>query len=192
MLPCRLESTMEVIPTPIAGLLQLKPRLFHDGRGWFLESYNRETFLKAGIEETFVQDNHSQSVKGTLRGLHFQSTPGQAKLIRCTRGAVWDVAVDIRPGSPTFGTHFGVELREEVPLQVLIPIGFAHGFLVLSETAEVQYKCSNVYNGATETGIAWDDPDLGVQWPLGGMVPTLSERDTRNQSFKAYRKSLGL
>jgi dTDP-4-dehydrorhamnose 3,5-epimerase len=183
---------MEVIPTPIAGLLLIKPRLFRDGRGWFLESYNRETFLKAGIGETFVQDNHSQSAKGTLRGLHFQTTPGQAKLIRCTRGAVWDVAVDIRPGSPTFGKHFGVELRGEDPLQLLIPIGFAHGFLVLSEAAEVQYKCSNVYNAATESGIAWDDPDLRVAWPLGGMVPTLSERDTRNQSFQAYKKSLGL
>lgn len=183
---------MDVSSTPIAGLLQVRPKVIRDGRGWFLESYNRETWVKAGIVETFVQDNHSQSAQGTLRGLHFQTTPGQAKLIRCTRGAIWDVAVDIRPGSPTFGSHFGLELRGEEPLFVFIPIGFAHGFLVLSETAEVQYKCSNVYNGATESGIAWDDPDLQVPWPLRGVSPLLSDRDSKNQSFKAFKAKSGL
>jgi dTDP-4-dehydrorhamnose 3,5-epimerase len=183
---------MEVIPTPLAGLLQVRPKLFKDSRGWFLESYNRETWLKAGISETFVQDNHSQSARGTLRGLHFQTTPGQAKLIRCTRGVIWDVAVDIRPQSPTFGRHFGQELRGEDPLFLFIPIGFAHGFLVLSETAEVQYKCSNVYDAATESGIAWDDPDLAVAWPLEGMAPLLSDRDRKNQSFKAFKAARGL
>jgi dTDP-4-dehydrorhamnose 3,5-epimerase len=182
---------MDVSPTPIAGLLQVRPKVFRDGRGWFLESYNRETWSKAGIAETFVQDNHSQSAKGTLRGLHFQTTPGQAKLIRCTRGTIWDVAVDIRPDSPTFGKHFGLELRGEDPLFFFIPIGFAHGFLVLSETAEVQYKCSNVYNAATESGIAWDDPDLGVPWPLGGIMPILSERDLKNRSFKDFKATVG-
>lgn len=180
---------MEVIPTPLAGLLLLRPKLFRDGRGWFQEAYNRETLLKAGIDTVFIQDNHSLSVRGTLRGLHYQSSPGQAKLIRCTRGSVWDVAVDIRRDSPTFGEHFGVVLREEDPQQVLIPVGFAHGFLVLSETAEVQYKCSNVYNAATECGIAWDDPDLGVPWPLDGMEPLLSERDRKNPSFREFRTS---
>ena len=182
---------MEVLPTPLSGLLMLRPKLFRDGRGWFQESYNRETLLKAGIDTVFVQDNHSLSGRGTLRGLHFQSTPGQAKLIRCTRGSIWDVAVDIRPDSPTFGSHHGVVLREEDPLQILIPVGFAHGFLVLSETAEVQYKCSNVYNAATETGIAWDDADLRVPWPLEGLETVLSERDRKNQSFREFKAALG-
>lgn len=179
---------MEVIQTPLSGLLLLRPKLFRDGRGWFLESYNRDVFAKAGIAETFVQDNHSRSSKLSLRGLHFQTHPGQAKLIRCTLGEVWDVAVDIRAGSPTFGRHFGVRLDQDDPQQLLIPIGFAHGFVVLSDFAEVQYKCSNVYNAATESGIAWDDPDLGVPWPLQGEAPVLSERDKKNQSFKEYQK----
>lgn len=183
---------MEIIPTPLAGLVQIRPRVFRDGRGWFLESYNRETFHKAGIDLTFVQDNHSLSAKGTLRGLHFQTHPGQAKLVRCTSGSIWDVAVDIRPGSATFGRHFGAVLTAEDPLQLLIPVGFAHGFLVLSATAEVQYKCSNVYDAATESGIAWDDPDLGVPWPLEGAVPLISDRDRKNQSFRELKKSLGL
>lgn len=182
---------MEISPTPLSGLLQIRPKLFRDGRGWFLESYNREAFLKAGIAETFVQDNHSSSTKGTLRGLHFQTRPGQAKLVRCTQGVIWDVAVDIRPESPTFGKHFGAELRADDPAQLFIPVGFAHGFLVLSESAEVQYKCSNVYNAATESGIAWDDPDLAVAWPLSGLAPLISDRDKRNQSFKAFMDSLG-
>lgn len=182
---------METIRTPIAGLLLVRPKLFRDPRGWFLESYNRDAFLGAGIPETFVQDNHSQSVQGTLRGLHFQTRPGQAKLIRCTQGSIWDVAVDIRAGSPTFGSHFGCELKADDPLQLFIPVGFAHGFLVLSETAEVQYKCSNVYNPATESGIAWDDPDLRVPWPLYGITPIISDRDRKNQSFQAFRTALG-
>lgn len=182
---------MEVTATPLEGLLLLRPKLFRDGRGWFQESYNRETLLKAGIDAAFVQDNHSLSARGTLRGLHFQTTPGQAKLIRCTRGTIWDVAVDIRAGSPTFGKNFGVELREEDSRQIFIPVGFAHGFLVLSESAEVQYKCSNVYNAATESGIAWDDPDLRVPWPLQGIAPLISERDKHNQSFAAFKAALG-
>lgn len=182
---------MEVLPTPLPGLLLLRPKLFRDGRGWFLESYNQETLRKAGIDTVFVQDNHSLSSRGTLRGLHFQSSPGQAKLIRCTRGSIWDVAVDIRPDSPTFGNHYGVVLREDDPQQLLIPVGFAHGFLVLSETAEVQYKCSNVYNAATEAGIAWNDPDLRVPWPLEGLEPVLSERDKKNQSFRQFKAAPG-
>lgn len=176
--------------TPLDGLLILRPRLFKDDRGWFLESYNRETFGKAGVTETFVQDNHSRSARNTLRGLHFQTRPGQAKLIRCTAGRIWDVAVDIRPGSVTFGRHFGIELSGEDTAQLFIPIGFAHGFLVLSDWAEVQYKCSNLYEAATESGIQWDDPELAVAWPLGEALPLVSERDRRNQSFAAYRKNL--
>ncbi len=181
---------METTRTPLDGLLLLRPRLFKDGRGWFLESYNRNTFLAAGISESFVQDNHSASVRNTLRGLHFQTHPGQAKLIRCTAGRIWDVAVDIRPSSSTFGRHFGVELAAGDALQMFIPVGFAHGFLVLSDTAEVQYKCSNVYNAATESGIQWDDPDLAVAWPLGGEQPVISERDRKNQSFAAFREKV--
>lgn len=182
---------MESAATPLAGLTILRPRVFRYSRGWFQESYNRDTLLKAGIYTVFVQDNHSQSARGTLRGLHFQTVPGQAKLIRCTRGAIWDVAVDIRPGSPTFGAHYGAELREDDPQQIFIPVGFAHGFLVLSETAEVQYKCSNVYIAEAESGIAWDDPDLRVPWPLSGLEPVLSERDRKNQSFRDFKRTVG-
>jgi dTDP-4-dehydrorhamnose 3,5-epimerase len=179
---------MEVTKTPLDGLLVLRPRLFKDDRGWFLESYNRNAFQAAGISETFVQDNHSASVRDTLRGLHFQSHPGQAKLIRCTAGKIWDVAVDVRPSSPTFGGHFGMDLTPEDGRQMFIPVGFAHGFLVLSDLAEVQYKCSNVYNASTESGIQWDDPDLAVAWPLGSRKPVVSERDKKNQSFAEFRK----
>jgi dTDP-4-dehydrorhamnose 3,5-epimerase len=178
---------MEATKTPLDGLLLLRPRLFKDDRGWFLESYNRNTFQAAGIAETFIQDNHSASVRGTLRGLHFQTHPGQAKLIRCTSGKIWDVAVDIRPSSATFGKHFGMELTPDGALQMFIPVGFAHGFLVLSDFAEVQYKCSNVYNASTESGIQWDDPDLAVAWPLGPVPPVISERDRKNQSFAEFR-----
>jgi dTDP-4-dehydrorhamnose 3,5-epimerase len=178
---------MEVKKTPLDGVLLVRPRLFKDDRGWFLESYNRDVFLAVGIVETFVQDNHSRSSLHTLRGLHFQTHPGQAKLIRCTSGKVWDVAVDIRKNSPTFGQHFGTELSADDPTQILIPVGFAHGFLVLSDWAEVQYKCSSVYNGATESGIQWDDPDLNVPWPLGSGSPLISDRDRKNQSFADFR-----
>jgi dTDP-4-dehydrorhamnose 3,5-epimerase len=181
---------VEATKTPLDGLLIVRTRVFKDPRGWFTECYNRDTFAAAGIAETFVQDNHSASVRGTLRGLHFQTKPGQAKLIRCTAGRIWDVAVDIRPSSATFGKHFGMELASGDPAQLFIPIGFAHGFLVLSETAEVQYKCSSVYNAATESGIQWDDPDLAVDWPLQGQSPIISDRDTKNQSFAELRKKL--
>jgi dTDP-4-dehydrorhamnose 3,5-epimerase len=181
---------METIRLPLDGLLLLKPKVFRDDRGWFLESYNRSAFEAAGVREAFVQDNHSSSAQGTLRGLHFQTHPGQAKLIRCTRGRIWDVAVDIRPSSPTFGRHFGAELDADSMAQLFIPIGFAHGFLVLSEAAEVQYKCSNLYNPATESGLAWDDPELSVPWPLQGLSPLLSERDKKNQSFAEFRRKL--
>jgi dTDP-4-dehydrorhamnose 3,5-epimerase len=181
---------MEVQQTALDGVLVLRPRIFKDGRGWFQESYNRDAFLAAGITETFVQDNHSRSVQHTLRGLHFQTQPGQAKLIRCTLGRIWDVAVDIRPQSRTYGEFFGMEISAEDAVQILIPVGFAHGFMVLSEWAEVQYKCSNVYNGATESGIQWDDAELKVAWPLGSALPLLSERDKKNPSFAEHRAKL--
>jgi len=175
--------------TALEGLLIVKPQVFRDARGFFVESYNRERFHVAGIDTEFVQDNHSKSSKGTLRGLHFQTTPGQVKMIRCTRGRIWDVAVDIRPGSATYGQHFGIELTPDECTMLYIPIGFAHGFLVLEDDTEVQYKCSNVYNPATEAGIAWDDADLNVPWPLDrvGGAPLLSERDKTNQSFLEWK-----
>ena len=147
-------------------------------------------FQAAGIGETFIQDNHSASVGGTLRGLHFQTHPGQAKLTRCTAGKIWDVAVDLRPSSVSFGRHFGVELTAEDPCQLFIPVGFAHGFLVLSDWAQVQYKCSNLYNASTESGIQWNDPDLAVAWPLGATLPLISDRDKKNQSFADFREKI--
>lgn len=180
--------------TPLEGLLIVKPQVFRDARGFFIESYNRPRFVAAGITTEFVQDNHSLSARGTLRGLHFQTTPGQAKLIRCTRGRIWDVAVDIRPGSATFGRHFAAELSPEDFAMLYIPVGFAHGFLVLSDEAEVQYKCSNVYEASTEAGLAWDDAGLGIAWPLDrvGGTPLLSERDKTNPTFADWKRGRGI
>ena len=176
--------------TPLEGLRIIRPKIFRDPRGFFVESYNRSVFAAAGITTEFVQDNHSRSSRGTLRGLHYQSTPGQAKLIRCTSGTIWDVVVDIRPKSPTFGNNFGMELRPEDTAMLFIPIGFAHGFVVLSETADVQYKCSSVYNAATESGIRWNDPELAVPWPLQGLDPLLSERDQKAPTFAEYKAKI--
>ncbi|NLB64544.1 MAG: dTDP-4-dehydrorhamnose 3,5-epimerase [Fibrobacter sp.] len=175
---------MKVEELPIAGLKLISPRVFGDERGWFYESFNVDKMAELGITHGWDQDNHSRSVQNTIRALHFQSTPGQAKLVRCTLGAVWDVAVDLRSDSPTFGQWHGVELTGENQKMLYIPAGFAHGFCVLSEVAEFQYKCSTVYDGDTETGIAWDDPDIGVKWPITD--PLLSERDQQNQSFKQW------
>lgn len=180
---------MKVETTPIGGLLIIQPDLFPDSRGFFFESYNEDRFAAAGITLAWKQDNHARSIKATLRGLHFQRGEGQAKLVRCVRGAVWDVAVDIRPGSPTLGQWFGLELTEENKLMFLVPTGFAHGYAVLSEEAEVLYKCSRVYDGKLEDGIAWDDPELAVQWPVA--EPVLSARDLGNQSFRQYLEKLG-
>lgn len=180
---------MDVIveKTPLDGLLIIRPHVFHDSRGFFVESYNKEAFAKAGIDTIFVQDNHTKSSQGTLRGLHFQTSPGQIKLIRCTQGKIWDVAVDIRQESKTFGQHFALELTPDEAVMFYIPLGFAHGFFTLSETAEVQYKCSNVYNASTEAGIAWNDPDLNIPWPLNGIEPLLSERDKNTPLLKDLR-----
>lgn len=180
---------MTITPLPLAGLLRLTPRVFADSRGFFMESYRESSLRDAGVEAHFVQDNHSQSMKNVVRGLHFQTHPGQAKLIRCTRGLVWDVAVDLRPDSPTFGRWHGEELSAENAHQLFIPIGFAHGFAVLSDVAEVQYKCTSYYNGATEAGIAWNDPQLAVDWRVAD--PILSERDRQTPSFAAWCASNG-
>lgn len=180
---------MNVVPGGLEGLLVIEPKVFRDDRGFFLEPYNAQRYRAAGVGADFVQDNHSFSTRGVLRGLHFQTSPGQAKLLRCGRGSIWDVAVDIRPGSATFGKWWGLELDSQSHRQLYIPVGFAHGFCVLSDEAEVLYKCSSVYDPATESGIAWDDPDFAVDWPLKD--PIISVRDQRNQSFAQYRTRIG-
>jgi dTDP-4-dehydrorhamnose 3,5-epimerase len=176
---------MNIEPTDLPGVLIITPRVFKDPRGFFFESYNAKQFKAHGIEAVFVQDNHSQSTRGTLRGLHLQLPPmAQDKLVRCARGAIWDVAVDIRAGSPTFGRWVGVELSAGNFRQLLIPSGYAHGFCVLSDEAEVLYKASAVYSPAHERGIAWDDPDIGIAWPI--TEPLLSDRDRRAESLVSY------
>ena len=163
----------------------IRVRRFGDERGWFSESYNAARFAEAGIRDQFVQDNHSFSAaKGTLRGLHFQSAPhAQAKLVRCTAGAIWDVAVDIRSGSPTRGRWVGATLTAEHGEQLYIPVGFAHGFVTLTENVQVQYKASDFYAPQCEGAVRWDDPGVAVEWPLGGTVPTLSDKDAMAPSF---------
>ncbi len=176
---------MQIETTTLPGVLVITPRVFRDARGFFLESYNAEAWRSAGIETDFVQDNHSKSTRGTLRGLHFQLPPAaQVKVLRVVRGAVWDVAVDIRVGSPTFGQWVGVELTADNFRQVYVPTGFAHGFCVLSDEAEILYKTSAVYSPAHERGIAWNDPQLAVAWPV--TEPLLSDRDRRAGSLADY------
>ena len=180
---------MKLIETGIDGLLVIEPKIFGDHRGYFFESFSQKEFDDAvGSHTGFVQDNESFSGKGVLRGLHFQKgKDAQAKLVRVIEGEVWDVAVDLRPKSPTFGRHFGVTLTGENHLQFFIPRGFAHGFLVLSKTALFQYKCDNYYAPQSEDGIIWDDPTLSIPWPLDeGTKPILSDRDLRHQTFETY------
>lgn len=180
---------MEIIELPLSGAKLIKPRLFGDARGFFFESYSEARYRDAGMPEVWVQDNHSSSVKGTLRGLHYQAKPGQAKLVRVTRGRIFDAVVDIRPGSPTFGKWHGEEIDAEQHCQIYIPVGFAHGFCVLSDIAEVQYKVSSPYDGAQECSIRWNDPDIGLVWPVS--APILSERDQTSESFAAFKAKLG-
>lgn len=149
----------------IEGLYVIKPAVHGDARGYFMETYNQNDFKEIGINETFVQDNQSMSVKGVLRGLHFQISFPQAKLVRVAKGKVFDVVVDLRKGSGTYGKWYGLELSEENKTQFFIPKGFAHGFLVLSETAEFFYKCTDFYHAGDEGGIAWNDPAIGIRWP---------------------------
>jgi len=176
---------MNIETTDLPGVLIITPRVFKDARGFFFESYNAEQFRARGIGTVFVQDNHSQSTRGTLRGLHLQLPPmAQDKLVRCTRGTIWDVAVDIRAGSPTFGCWVGVELSAANFRQLYIPRGFAHGFCVLSDEAVVFDKASAVYSPAHERGLAWDDPAIGIAWPIA--EPLLSDRDRRAESLAGY------
>jgi dTDP-4-dehydrorhamnose 3,5-epimerase len=176
---------MQIEPTSLPGVFVITPRVFTDSRGFFFESYNQETFRELGIDTAFVQDNHSRSSRGTLRGLHFQLPPAsQVKLVRVIRGAVWDVAVDIRVGSPTFLQWAGVELSAENFRQFYIPVGFAHGFCVLSDEAEVLYKTSHVYSPSHEQSIVWNDRNLNMGWPIGN--PMLSSRDQHASSLADY------
>ena len=174
---------MQVKRFHIEGVALVIPKVHGDNRGWFVESYNERRYKEAGITCDFVQDNHSMSKRGTLRGLHYQVQNAQDKLVRCTRGRVWDVAVDVRPGSPTYGEWVGVYLDEQDHHQLFVPKGMAHGFQVLSDVAEFQYKVSDFYYPEHERGIMWDDPDLAVEWP-GEDVPLLSAKDKVNQAFK--------
>jgi dTDP-4-dehydrorhamnose 3,5-epimerase len=171
---------MKVKETGIAGLLILEPKVFKDPRGYFFENYHMDRLVEAGIDRSFIQDNESRSVQGVLRGLHFQKAPhAQAKLVRVILGRIYDVAVDIRPGSPTYGHWFGLELSEENFLQILIPAGFAHGFSVLSDHTIVQYKCDQYYHPESEAGIRFDDPDLGIDWKIDPEKAIISEKDRK-------------
>jgi dTDP-4-dehydrorhamnose 3,5-epimerase len=175
---------MKIIETPLPGLLILEPRVFADTRGYFLESYNQKKFTAAGISTVFVQDNESKSGMGVIRGLHYQLDPySQTKLVRVIQGSVYDVAVDCRKGSPTFGQSFGLELSEENKLQFFIPKGFAHGFSVLSEAAVFSYKCDSLYNPAAERGILYNDPALKINWGIEASEAIVSGKDTIHPLF---------
>jgi dTDP-4-dehydrorhamnose 3,5-epimerase len=163
------------VDTSLEGVFVVEPEVHGDERGFLVEAFREDAWRDLGVDVEFVQENQSRSAQRTLRGLHFQRTPGQAKLVRCLRGAVWDVAVDLRRDSPTYGRGEGVELDDRAQRQLFIPVGFAHGFCVLSETADVAYKLSSYYDPATEAGFAWDDPEVGIEWPISD--PILSERD---------------
>jgi dTDP-4-dehydrorhamnose 3,5-epimerase len=176
---------MNALPTPIEGLLVLEPKVFGDERGFFMESYNQRMFRElTGTEPDFVQDNHSRSARGVLRGLHYQLQQPQGKLVRVTSGVVFDVAVDLRRASTTFGQWHGVELSGENKRQFWVPAGFAHGFVVLSESADFLYKTTDFYAPQHERCIAWNDPTLAIDWHLGGIEPTLSAKDLAGLRFE--------
>ena len=170
---------MEIRKTEIPEVLVIEPAVFGDDRGFFFEAFNLEAFEEStGISRAWVQDNHSRSARNVLRGLHFQNPHPQGKLVRCGRGAIYDVAVDIRESSDTYGHWVGVELTEANKLQLWVPEGFAHGFLVLSEVADVLYKTTEYYMPEADHSLRWDDPQIGIEWPLGDTSPILSRKDT--------------
>jgi dTDP-4-dehydrorhamnose 3,5-epimerase len=174
--------------TKLEGIVLVEPQVHGDERGFFVETYSRDAWAELGVDAEFVQHNHSRSSKGTLRGLHFQTEPGQAKLLRCARGSILDVAVDLRRGSDTFGQWEAHVLDDERHHQLYVPIGFAHGFVVLSDVADVAYLVSSLYDPATEAGIAWDDPEVGVDWQVTD--PLLSERDRQAPRLAEIADSL--
>lgn len=170
---------MRITRTELEGVLIIEPKVHEDARGFFVESFRANRYADAGIEGTFVQDNHSRSSRGVLRGLHFQLEHPQGKLVSVISGAIFDVAVDIRRGSPTFGQWTGTRLDDQRHGQLYVPPGFAHGYCVLSDTADFVYKCTDYYHGEDDRGIAWNDPDLGIDWPIDD--PVLSERDQQHR-----------
>jgi dTDP-4-dehydrorhamnose 3,5-epimerase len=176
------------LETSIEDLMLIEARVIADDRGFFFETFRANEYADLGIDVPFVQDNHSRSARGTVRALHFQVEPGQAKLVRAARGEIWDVAVDLRRDSPTYGQYAAFELSDENARQLFVPVGFAHGFCVTSETADVAYKVSSYYDGPTERGIAFDDPAIGIPWPVS--EPRVSERDRRNPRLEEIAPEL--
>lgn len=176
---------MKVIKTDLEGVIIIEPTIFGDHRGWFMETYSEAKFFEAGLDLNFVQDNQSFSAaKGTLRGLHYQLNPkAQTKLVRCTKGAIFDVAIDIRKNSPSFGEWFGIKLTEENKKQLLVPKGFAHAFITLTDNVEVQYKVDELYSPENDRGIIWNDPEIGIEWP-SDITPILSEKDQKAPLLK--------
>ena len=176
------------LETRIDGLVLIEPRVIADDRGFFFETFRANEYAELGVDVDFVQDNHSRSLRGTVRALHFQLEPGQAKLVRAARGSIWDVAVDLRSDSPTFGQYEAFELTDSNARQIFVPVGFAHGFCVTSETADVTYKVSSYYDTATERGIAFDDPAIGIPWPVDELL--VSERDRTNPRLEEIAPEL--
>ena len=174
---------MKIIETALPGVLIIEPRVFGDARGFFMETWNAQAFRKAGLDVQFVQDNHSRSQKGVLRGLHFQNPSPQGKLVRVAQGAVFDVAVDLRASSPTFGKWVGVELSAANKRMFWVPEGFAHGFLTLEDDTDFLYKCTAPYAPQSEHTLAWNDPAVGIEWPAIGMAPIISDKDARGLSL---------
>ena len=170
-------------PTRLPGVIVIQPQVFGDNRGYFMETYKKTDFIAAGIDKEFVQDNESSSTKGVLRGLHFQKEHTQGKLVRVTKGEVFDVAVDVRPGSATYGQWSGVVLNSEKKNMFYIPEGFAHGFLALSDMAEFVYKCTDVYDPSSEGGIPWNDPAINIDWPKLDIPYKTSAKDEKHESF---------
>ncbi|MFZ5698188.1 MAG: dTDP-4-dehydrorhamnose 3,5-epimerase [Pseudomonadota bacterium] len=175
---------MKITATALPGVFVIEPKVFGDARGFFVETFRDVALREAGLDVVFVQDNQSRSRRGVLRGLHYQLVQPQGKLVRVSSGAVFDVAVDVRVGSPHFGQWFGTVLDDVTHRQMYVPPGFAHGFLVLSETADFVYKCTDYYHPASEQGIAWDDPDIGIEWPALEMPPVLSAKDLANPRLR--------
>ncbi|HIL03185.1 MAG TPA: dTDP-4-dehydrorhamnose 3,5-epimerase [Candidatus Thioglobus autotrophicus] len=177
---------MNIITTNLPGVIVIEPKVYGDKRGFFLETFREDVLLQAGINAHFVQDNHTRSSQGVLRGLHYQMTQTQGKLVRVATGSVFDVVVDVRSGSPTFGQWYGTELNEDNIKMMYVPPGFAHGFVVLSETADFIYKCTDYYHPESEQGIAWDDPDLNIDWSIAEIAEkiSLSDKDKQNVKLK--------
>ena len=179
---------MKVSETSLPGVLLVEPRVFGDERGFFLETYNTRALEGSGIPPGFVQDNHSRSAKGVLRGLHYQLADPQGKLVHVARGRIFDVAVDIRVGSPNFGRWYGTELNDENLFSLWIPPGFAHGFCTLSDVADVIYKCTSLYDASDDRGVLWNDPRIGIEWPAD--EPLISARDARHEGLSESRADL--